>query len=315
MFELRTLTDGGDGGDGISVSNLNFGSVENISGRSAAVVDMKADIIGNVYVLYRQLVQADSALQSRLMKVDPSGSVTGTFDIGTYLLGAEHSIAGGDSAVAMAIDEFGQVFVAGSTNGNFPVTPNSFQQPQSLFSCSQDGFLMQVDTTLPVRYPLRFRARRLRLRHRSWHRTRPARFSLSAAGVLTDFPIWRLDSPYSRSPNLDQNAGDGFVAKFDLSQPGPDQLIAGTFLNVPLLGSQFSRENIHQLAVLPGGEIAVAGTTYPNELSLVNSVFNAQGSQASILPFVMLFSADAETVADVDHARQQRSGCQPGRCR
>ena len=194
----------------------------------------------------------------------------------------------------MAIDEFGQVFVAGNTNGNFPTTANSFQQPQTLFTCSQDGFLMQVDTTatpfvIPyasvlggsdcdsvigiARDPLGF-------------------LYISGRSLSSDFPTSRLDAPYTRSPNLDGNVGDGFVVKMDLSQPGPDQLIGGTFLNVPLLGSQFTRENINQLAILPGGEMAIAGATSSNELSLVNPVFNALGTPAPMLPFVMLFSPD-----------------------
>ncbi len=291
--QLRTIT--GDDGSGqalsLSISNLNGGALGTIPGRPFVVRDMKADSSENVYILYQQLVQADSALQSRLMKVSASGDVVDApFDIGLNDFGPGF----GDVAVAMDVDEFGQIFVAGNTNsGSFPATPDAFQQPVSMFLCSQDAFLMHVDTAqtpwaTPYATVLGGRSCDSAL---GIVRDPLGSIYLMGRTLSTDFPM--ANTAFENSPNLAQGVGDGFIVKFDLTRPPADQMIAGTFLGMEYFGpTNGTRESSHPLVVLPGGELAVTGAGGFGTI-LVNQLFNAAASNQPLQKFIEIFTPDA----------------------
>jgi uncharacterized repeat protein (TIGR01451 family) len=80
-----------------------------------------------------------------ITKLDPAGS---TLAYSTYLGGSND-----DEAVAIAVDAFGNAYVAGATrSGNFPVTPGAFQTryaggDSNTFGAGGDGFVAEVNAS------------------------------------------------------------------------------------------------------------------------------------------------------------------------
>ncbi len=297
--QLRTLSGDDDSGNAgaMMLSGLNFDQVTAIPGRPYLVRDMKADSSGNVYVLYQQLVQGDAALQSRLAKVNSVGElIDGTtgiglpFDIGLYELGAGF----GDVAVAMALDEFGQVFVIGDTHGEFPTTPNAFQTQSSAALSTGDVFLAQVDTAqFPWQIPYATLAGGDSHDAALGIARDPLGF-IYLTGRTSSFNFPMASSAFQGSPNLTQGEGDGFILKLDLNQSGEDQLVAGTFLGLPQFGPGFGWRNAsNPLVVLPGGELAITGIT--SGTLLVNELFQG-GLVRAANPFIAIFSAEADAL-------------------
>jgi len=294
--QIRTLTFGVP----TLVTSLKNGELSQIAGRPTQIEDIRTDGFGNTYLLYHQLVQGDAELQARLLKVNAAGSIVGTHDLGVPSQQAP-------SARAMAVDNFGQVFVVGSTSGAIVPSADAFQStPPTIFSCAENGFLIRVDTSVEP--------------YAETYST-----YIAGNGCDTVLGIVRdpLGSVYltGRSASDDLPAigdrwtggpgGDAFMMKFDVAPGGGPTFSAGRFLGLELgSGSQGVRDVFHPLVRLPTGELAftgaAAGATFPLWLPLFDAT-SAVGfprflQLLSPLDFDDLFSTHLDATGDAAHA-------------
>ena len=116
FVQLRTLT---FIAGAVEITALKGIGPASIGGQPAQVAGIRTDGFGNTYVLYHQQGE-DATLQARLMKVDEAGAIRGILDLDLVPDAAP-------SARAIAVDNFGQVFVVGSTPHAITTSPGAFQ--------------------------------------------------------------------------------------------------------------------------------------------------------------------------------------------
>lgn len=288
FLQLRTLT--WDSNGGLLVAPLK-GALAQIPGRPTRVDDIRTDAFGNTYLLYQQLVQGDTALQSRLMKVDSAGSVIGALDLGVPADPAP-------AARAIAADNFGQVYVVGSTSGTITPTLNALQSIRPVpDGCQENGFLIQVDTNaLPFQEP----------------------YVSYLAGSHCDTPVGIVRDPSgvlyvtgrSMSDDLLENAGhvlgipatgspggDAFLLRLNPSLDGVTQLLGGRFLGVQLgTGAEGVADVYHPLALFPSGELAITGGALAASFSLDEPLFDATASPGYARFVRLLLSESLDTI-------------------
>ena len=294
--QIRTITFGVPA----LVTSLKGGELGQIAGRPTQIEDIRTDGFGNTYLLYHQLVQGDAELQARLLKVNAAGSIVGTHDIGVPSQQAP-------SARAIAVDNFGEVFVVGSTSGAIVPSADAFQStPPSIFNCAENGFLIRVDTSVEpyaetystyiagngcdtvlgiVRDPLG---------------------SVYVAGRSTSDDLPAIGDRWAGGPG-----GDAFMMKFDVVPEGSPTFSAGRFLGLELgTGSEGVRDVFHPLVRLPTGEMAftgaAAGATFPLWLHLFDATSAAGFPRflqlLSPLDFDDLFSTHLDATGAAAHA-------------
>ena len=242
FVQLRTLTfvDGS-----VEITPLKGIGPVSIDGRPSQVEDIRTDGFGNTYLLYHQL-RGDAELQGRLMKVNPQGINLGILDLALVPDAAP-------SARAIAVDNFGQVYVVGSTPHAITTSPAAFQptRPQ-FFSCAENGFLIRVDTT-----------------RRPFEQTYASYLAGNGCdtvlGIVRD-PLGYLyltgrstseELPVIGERSTGGPGGDGFLMKLDASEHSPElPVIAGRFLGLELgTGSEGVADVFHPLVRLPTGEL------------------------------------------------------------
>lgn len=259
--QLRTL----DFGVPVLVSPLKHGELSQIAGRPTQIEDIRTDGFGNTYILYHQLVQGDAELQARLIKVNAYGNIVGTHDIGAPSQAAP-------SARGIAADNFGRVFVAGSTSGAITPSPDAFQSTRpTLFNCPENGFLIRVDTSVEP-----------------WVETYATYIAGNGCDIVTGIVRGPLGSIYltgrSGSDDLPMigerwtggAGGDGIMLRFDVSPQGDVAFGAGRFLGLGL-GSG-GHEPRHPIVQLPSGEMALTGGATGASLPLTVPLYDASAA-------------------------------------
>ncbi len=262
FVQLRTLT---FVAGSVEIATLKGIGPTSIDGQPAQVADIRTDGFGNTYVLYHQLGE-DATLQARLMKVDETGAIRGTLDLDLVPDAAP-------SARAIAVDNFGQVFVVGSTPHAITTSPGAFQptRPQ-IFSCAENGFLMRIDTSVEpflhtyasyiagdgcdtilgiVRDPLGY---------------------LYLTGRSTSEELPFIGERWMGGPG-----GDRFLIKLDASERSPDlPFIVGRFLGLELGTTSDGVADVYRpLVLLPTGELALTGGARGPSFPLQNAVIDA----------------------------------------
>ena len=282
----QILTISGDTADSLAIDYVNGSDIgRDVVGR-ATLKDIKADRMGNVYLLYDALV--GSELQGRVLRIDTQGGgIYGPVDIGFPTF---------TSAAALAVDDSGHAFVVGKAS-MLTTTPDAFQPTRpALFSCTDDGFLVQVDmATLATVYASY-------LGGTGCDAVKDV--AVAAGGTLylygtttsSDFPMG--GTPLHGAP---ESGLDGFIVQMDLGQPAADQLRTGTFLELQLGdGSPGVRDVAHPLAILPGGAIALTGTSAAADFPLVDPLFDATGT-SGLARFVQVYSPDLSALLFSSH--------------
>jgi parallel beta-helix repeat protein len=167
----------------------------------------------------------------------------------TFLGGSYHH---GESASSIAIDESGNIYVAGSTySADFPTTTGAYDT--SMNGINTDVFVSKFDSNLENLLASTFLGGSIGVGGVSWELAhamvldRSGNIYVAGYTQSSDFPTTTGAYDYS------YNGGDAFISKLDGNL---ENLIASTFL-----GSWSGTDSVYAMSIDSSGNVYVAGNT------------------------------------------------------
>jgi len=190
---------------------------------STAIRGMKADALGNTYVL-AQIAGNGSAYN--VMKYDPKGNLLFNVSVGSDDIQA--------NVAAIAVDATGNIYVAGTANTGLVTTANAYE-PTAPTANAQIGFLTKIksDASTVLYSTYLGGAEQVILGGLAVDQNGNAYLDGTSSGV--DFPS--TPGTYATSP-LQQNQQFAFVAKIDTLLTGNASLVYSSLINSNTAGGQ-----------------------------------------------------------------------------
>jgi uncharacterized repeat protein (TIGR01451 family) len=269
--------------------------------QSFAVHDMRVDSGGNLYLIVA--FGASSGVVYELQKVNPQGQLLGKVQLLVATVYADGSIpdqVGGGLPGALDVDDAGHAYVIGLVRTAGVVTPtaNAFRSTmlvkQAPFTNYRSDFLMRVNTTTANAFQIDYATFFGGSKDDPVSAVAfdPSSNDVVVAGTTNSPEFPATPGIFAPSYDVVDNPYEGFLLKFDLSQPPAQQLIYGTFIN------PFS--NVYSLTMLPGGLPVIAGIASDsavgdNPFPLVNSLYPPQFTYKN-RQFLSVFSPDAKSL-------------------